>query len=221
MTYQWNFSYLPAQLPLIADGLVGTAKLSLVCLVGGLLIGTIVGSLRSQGGLVLRTIAGAYVEFFRNIPALVQVFWFFYALPVLLDVQADKFRAAVLAISLYSGAYFAEIVRSGLSSIERGQWEAGKAIGMKYSSILRFIVFPQVVKRILPALTNQAIDVIKLSTLASTIAYAEVLYQTKLISEVEFRPIESYTVVGGLFIAILVVLSMLSTRLERRMARSD
>jgi polar amino acid transport system permease protein len=163
----------------------------------------------------------AYVEFFRNIPALVQIFWFFYALPVLMEIQNDRFRAAALAISLYSGAYFAEIVRSGLQSIERGQWEAGRAIGMNYWAILRFIAFPQVVKRILPALTNQAIDVIKLTTLASTISYAELLYQAKLISDVEFRPLEAYTAIGGMFLAILVGLSMLSTRLERRLARAD
>jgi polar amino acid transport system permease protein len=221
MDYQWNFSYLLTYLPQIFDGLLGTLKLAVVCLLDGLAIGIIVGTMRSQGGSFTRTLGTAYVEFFRNIPVLVQIFWFFYALPVLMEIQSDRFRAAAFAISLYSGAYFAEIVRSGLQSIERGQWEAGRAIGMNYLAILRFVAFPQVVKRILPALTNQAIDVVKLTTLASTISFAELLYQAKLISDVEFRPLEAYTVIGGMFLAILVGLSMLSTRLERRLARAD
>ncbi|SIT49423.1 ABC transporter permease protein [Paraburkholderia piptadeniae] len=221
MNYHWNLSYLSTQLPVILEGLLGTLRLSVVCLLGGLIIGTLVGAARSQGGPVLRAVGTAYVEFFRNIPALVQVFWCFYALPVLLGTESDRFLSATLAISLYSGAYFAEIVRSGIQSIEKGQWEAGRAIGMSYLRILRFIVFPQVFKRILPALTNQGIDVIKLTTLASTIAYAELLYQAKLISDVEFRPIETYTTIGGIFIAVLIIFSLLSARLERRMARSE
>lgn len=221
MDYQWNFSYLLTYFPQILAGLVGTAKLSALCLLNATIIGVVVGTMRSQGGPVLRLLGTAYVEFFRNIPALVQVFWFYYALPVLTQTQSDQFSAAALAISLYSGAYFAEIVRSGLQSLERGQWEAGRAIGMNYWKILRLVAFPQVLKRILPALTNQAIDLIKLTTLASTITYAELLYQAKLISDVEFRPLEAYTAIGGIFIALLVALSLLSTRLERRLARAD
>ncbi len=219
MEYQWNFSFLLQQWPAIATGLWTTCKLALACLSGAIAIGLVVGLLRTQRSAIARTLGTAYVEFFRNIPALVQVFWFFYALPILTGVQNDRFLAAVTAISLYSGAYFAEIVRSGIQSIERGQWDASKALGLNYLGSMRHVVLPQAIKRILPPLTNQAIDVVKLTTLASTIAYADLLYQAKLISEVEFRPLEAYTVIGGLFLLMLIALSVLSSRFERFLSR--
>lgn len=221
MTYHWNFSFLSANLPLLATGLGRTLFLALICLAAGLVIGTAVAILRIQKNKALSAFGACYVGFFRNIPPLVQLFWFFYVLPILTGVQNDRFGAAVTAFSLYSGAYFAEIIRSGIQSIERGQWEAARAIGMNYGKAMRFIVLPQAVKRLIPPLTNQAIDVVKLTTVASSIAYAELLYQAKLLSENEFRPLEAYTVIGGLFIGMLVLLSHLSMRLERWLARSN
>jgi polar amino acid transport system permease protein len=221
MTYHWDFSFLIANWALLASGLGRTLTLAGACLALGLLIGVIVGILRIQKNIVLRAIGTCYVGFFRNIPPLVQLFWLFYLLPILIGVQNDRFGAAVLSFSLYSGAYFAEIIRSGIQSIHRGQWEAARAIGMNYTKTMRYIVLPQAIKRLLPPLTNQAIDVVKLTTIASSLAYAELLYQAKLLSENEFRPLEAYTVIGGIFIAMLLILSNLSSRLERWLAKSN
>jgi len=221
VTYHWNFSFLLSNWALLASGLGRTLFLALICLVAGLAVGTVIAILRIQSNKALRAFGACYVGFFRNIPPLVQLFWFFYVLPILTGVQNDRFGAAVTAFSLYSGAYFAEIIRSGIQSIERGQWEAARAIGMNYGKAMRFIVLPQALKRLVPPLTNQAIDVVKLTTVASSIAYAELLYQAKLLSENEFRPLEAYTVIGGLFIGMLVLLSYLSMRLERWLARTN
>jgi polar amino acid transport system permease protein len=152
---------------------------------------------------------------------MVQIFWFFYAIPVLTGIQNDRFLTAGVALATYSSAYFAEIYRSGIQSIERGQWEAGRALGFGYLRLMRYIVLPQAIKRMLPAFTNQAIEVVKLTAVASTIAYAELLYQAKLLSDTEFRPLESYTVIGGIFIGMLVLLSYASSRLEQWLAKSD
>jgi polar amino acid transport system permease protein len=206
---------------MLAAGVGRTLLLAATCLAVGLTIGVIVGVLRIQKSLLLRAVGTSYVGFFRNIPPLVQLFWFHYVLPILTGVQNNAFQSAVIAFSLYAGAYFAEIIRSGIQSIGRGQWEAARAIGMNYTRSMRFIVLPQAIKHLIPPLTNQAIDVVKLTTIASTLAYAELLYQAKLLSENEFRPLEAYTVIGGLFIGILIVLSHLSRRLERRLAKSN
>lgn len=221
MIYHWDFSFLIGNWKLLASGLGRTLTLAAACLAAGLTIGIIIGILRIQKNIVLRTIGTCYVGFFRNIPPLVQLFWLFYLLPILIGVQNDRFGAAVLAFSLYSGAYFAEIIRSGIQSIHRGQWEAARAIGMNYTKTMRYIVLPQAIKRLIPPLTNQAIDVVKLTTIASSLAYAELLYQAKLLSENEFRPLEAYTVIGAIFIAMLLILSHLSSRLERWLAKSN
>jgi len=218
---QWNFSFLLRRWHVVLDGLYGTLALAAVTLAASLAIGLVAGMMRSSRSAPLRAAATAYVEFFRNIPALVQVFWFFYVLPILTGIQENAFVSAAAALSFYSGAFFAEIYRSGIQSIERGQWEASKALGFRYLRTMRYIVLPPAIKRMVPALTNQAIEVVKLTTVASTIAYHELLYQGQLLSQTEFRPLESYTAVAAILIGMLVLLSWGSTRLERRLARTE
>lgn len=219
--YRWDFSFIVKYYPLLFDGLWAACKLAAVTLVLSMAIGLVIGAARSSRIMVLRIPAAALVEFFRNIPALVQVFWFFYAIPILVGIQSSAFTAAATALTFYSGAYFAEIFRSGILSIERGQWEASRAIGLRYTQQMRYIVLPQAIKRIIPSLTNQSIEVVKLTTVASTIAYPEVLYYAKQLSAQEFRPLEAYTAAAVSLISILLVLSYASTRLERRLRLSD
>jgi polar amino acid transport system permease protein len=161
------------------------------------------------------------VEFFRNIPALVQVFWFYYTIPILTNIQSSAFVASAFALTLYNGAYLAEIFRSGIQSIERGQWEAGKAIGLHYTDQMRFVVLPQAIKRIVPSLTNQGIEIIKLTTVASTISLGETLYYAKLLAEQEFRPLESYTTAAVVLVTIILAMSYWVRRLESRLKQSD
>ena len=141
--------------------------------------------------------ATAYVELFRNTPALIQLLWFYYALPVLTGYQTGPFTAAAVALSLYMGAYSAEIYRSGIESIEHGQWEAGRAIGLTTRQVLARVVLPQAIRRMVPAFTNQAIELVKTTAIASFIAYGELLYHGKLLADIEFRPIEAFTVVAA------------------------
>lgn len=217
----WHFGFLLRRYNVILVGLFGTLKLAAVTLVASLLIGAIAGMGRASRSASIRAVATCYVEFFRNIPALVMVFWFFYVIPVLTGIQENAFVAAAAALSFYSGAFFAEIYRSGIQSIERGQWEASKALGFGYFSTMRYIILPPAIKRMVPALANQSIDVVKLTTVASTIAYHDLLYQGQLLSQTEFRPFEAYTAVAAILIGILVLLSWGSTRLERRLRRSE
>jgi polar amino acid transport system permease protein len=219
--YRWDFSFLEQYYQLFLLGLWGAVKLAALTLVLSLLLGVVVGMMRSSRVTAARLAGTCFVEFFRNIPALVQIFWWFYAIPILTGIQSTAFTASATALTLYSTAYLAEIYRSGIESIERGQWEAGKAIGLGYLQQMRYIVLPQAIRRMIPAFTNQIIEIVKLTTVASTIAYAEVLYYARLLANQQYRPLESYTVAAACLISILLVLSYASAALERRMRRAD
>ncbi|MEM7463290.1 MAG: amino acid ABC transporter permease, partial [Pseudomonadota bacterium] len=154
-------------------------------------------------------------------PVLVQIIWFFYAFPILTGIETNPFLAAVLGISLNTMAFSAEIYRAGIQSIDKGPWEAGQAIGMTYNQTLRRIILPVAIKRVLPALTNRGIEVFKMSTLASVVGYVETLNQAKLIADLNFNPIESYTAVAIIFFVVLYPVVQATYVLERRLRRSD
>lgn len=216
MDYQWDFTFVLNSIPWLLTGVLNTLKLSAVALFFGLLIGLIVGIGRTSKTLLVRFPATCYVEFFRNIPGLVQLVWFFYVIPVLTGWQGSAWLSATVSLSLYTGAYCAEIYRAGIESVERGQWEAARALGFRHVGQLRYIVLPIGIRRMLPAFGNRAIELVKATTLASAIAYGELLYTTKLIAEDQLRPLEAYTTATILFTALLLPVSYLMIRLERR-----
>ncbi len=220
MSYQWDFSFLAVHRGLILEGVLNTFKLAATSIVCGLAIGLVAGAARSARSRWPRILGTLYVEAFRNIPAVVLILWFFFAVPLLTGVRNDRFVAAALALTLYGGAYFAEIYRSGIQSIEKGQWEAARALGFGYYRQMLYIILPQALRRMIPAFTNEAIEMVKLTALASTIAYAELLYDAKLLSDTEYRPVEAYTAIGGLYILLLYVLSYGSRQLERTLDRA-
>lgn len=221
MDHVWNFASVFAYWDVLAIGLLGTLKLFALCTVLGLGGGLFVGMLRYSKSRWITYPAMVYVEVFRNTPVLVQIIWFFFAMPVLTGIEVSAFQAAVLGISLNTVAFSAEVYRGGIQSIEREQWEAGKALGMTYAQTMRRLILPQALKRMLPPLTSRGIEVFKMSTLASVVAYPETLQQAKLIASYEFNPIEAYTVVALLFFVVLLPLVQLTYVLERRFGKSD
>ncbi|MFC0219386.1 polar amino acid transport system permease protein [Pseudochelatococcus lubricantis] len=221
MTYKWDFSFLWNYRHVLAEGLLNTVYLSLTVLACGLVLGAVLAAARISRFATLRAVGSVYVELFRNVPALVLLFWFFYTIPVLTGIQNGRFLTAAVAFSLYSGAYFCEILRGGIQSIDRGQWEASIALGMTFRTVFGSIILPQAIRRTLPALTNEAIEVFKISAVAATIAYPDALYQAKLISDTEYRPVEVYTVIAVLLTAIILVLSGLSYALEYKFSKSN
>lgn len=221
MAYKWDFVSVFTYWDVLLIGLQGTLSLFAVCLVLGLGGGLIVGTMRYAHNPLVRLPATAFVEVFRNIPVLVQIIWFYFAFPMLAPIEVSPYLAAVLGMSLNTMAFSAEIYRGGIQSMEPGQWEAAKAIGMTYNQTLRRVILPQAIKRMLPALTNRGIEVFKMSTLASIVAYVETLQQAKLIASIEYNPIESYTVVAILFFVILYPIVQTTYALERRFGKSD
>jgi polar amino acid transport system permease protein len=221
MRYHWDFSFFLAHTDLILQGLANTLKLAITALLFGLIIGVVIGIARTSRSLIWRLVGTCYVEIFRNIPAMILIFWFFFAVPILTGIQNNRFLCAAVALTVYAGAYLAEIYRSGIQSIERGQWEAARALGFGRLQQLRYIVLPQAIKRMIPAFTNEAIEIVKLTAIAATIAYAELLYDAKLLSDMEYRPVEAYTGIAVIFTGMLFLLGLGSRWVERKMSASD
>jgi polar amino acid transport system permease protein len=160
--------------------------------------------------------ATAFVEIFRNTPVLVQIMWFFFAFPIISPFDINAFTAAALGLTLNTVAFSSEIYRAGIQSIHKGQWEAAKALGMNYSQQMGRIILPQAVRRMIPAFMNRAVELVKMTSLASVIAYGELMHQAKTISTIEFNPIEMYTSVALIFFVLIFPFTLLVQRFEIR-----
>lgn len=219
MNYQWDFSVIIKSLPVFWRGIIVTLELTAISLSIGLVVGLLIAIARLSSNRALQLFGKAFVEFFRNIPALIQLIWFFYAFPILIGTQMTPFVAATLGITLNTAAYCAEIYRSGIQSISNGQWEGAKALGMSHKNIFRRIILPQVFDRMLPAFTNRAVEVAKITSLASVLSVHELMYQGRLLSSTFYRPMEILTAVGVIYFFIIYPLSFSSMLLERHLAR--
>jgi polar amino acid transport system permease protein len=218
---RWDFASVLDNTDALLVGAVGTLRIFAICLVLGLSLGLVVGLGRYARNAWLHWPATAFVEFFRNTPVLVQILWFYFALPILLPFSISPLAAAALGISLNSAAFSAEIYRGGIQSIEPGQWDGARALGMSWAQAMRRIVLPQALKRMTPALTNRAIEIFKMSTLASAVAYVELLQQGKLIASLNYNPIEAYTAVAVIFFIFLWPMVQFTYVLERRLRRDE
>ncbi|MDA0262177.1 MAG: amino acid ABC transporter permease [Proteobacteria bacterium] len=214
MEYNWDFASVLANKDLLIAGLKNTLILGATCLSIGLFLGLFIGAARFSGKPLLYWPSTAFVEVFRNTPVLVQIMWFFFAFPIIAPFDINAFTAASLGLTLNTAAFSSEIYRAGLQSISKGQWEAGKALGMSYSQQMRRVILPQSIRRMLPAFMNRAVELFKMTSLASVIAYGELMYQAKIVSTIQFNPIEMYTSVALIFFAILYPMTILVRRFE-------
>ncbi|MBS4049004.1 MAG: amino acid ABC transporter permease [Alphaproteobacteria bacterium] len=218
--YRWDFAPVLANADLLLQGLVNTLAVTGTALAFGIPLGLALALARLSGRRLLAWPAGFVIEFFRTTPPLVQLFWFFFALPVLIRVEMTPFMASALTFSIQSSAFFAEVFRGGIVSVERGQWEASRALGMTPSQSMRRIILPQAVKRMIPAFMERAIELMKTTTLVAIVSYADLLYQANEIAQKTFRPLEVFTVVAGIYFVVILMISLLARRLERRLAVS-
>ena len=217
VNYHWDFHPVFEHFPMLLTGFENTAKLAIVAIILGAVFGLVLTFMRLATHRSIRYPAIAFIEFYRNTPALVHFFWFYYALPVVVNVNLDPFTAAILALATQSSAFYAEVYRGGIISIERGQWEASKALGMHHHQLMKRIILPQAFSRMIPPFVERTFELIKTTTLASTLAYAEILYQATRVSSETYRPIEVYTTVAVIFIVTLALASLAFNRLEKRL----
>ncbi|MCI0753214.1 amino acid ABC transporter permease [Teichococcus vastitatis] len=219
--YQWDFGILWGYRWLFVNGLWVTLAFTAAIVLLGLAVGLFSGLLRLSRFAPLRWLSQAYVEVFRCTPILVQLVWFYYALPILAGIEMMATTAAVLALSLYGGAFYSEIIRGGINSIEAGQSEAALALGMTPNQAMRRIVLPQALKRMVPPLMNQSIIQLKNTSLVSVLAVPDLLYQGQAAAHDSYRPLEIYTLIAVIYFVVLFPLTLLVGRLERRLARAD
>ena len=212
-----NFTEILKNVDLLLRGIGLTVTLWAVAFAFALVAGLFLGIARGSPRTWLNWLATAYIEVFRNTPVLVQLVWFYYAFPVLTGFQMKPFTAAAIGLCLNTSAYCAEIYRGGLQSIVAGQWEAGQALGMGYWRILRRIVLPQAVRRMLPAFTNRAVELAKMTSIASVIAVNELMYEARTLSTQSYLPLETFTVVAVIYFVLIYPGTLAAYLLERRL----
>jgi polar amino acid transport system permease protein len=162
-----------------------------------------------------------YVEIVRAVPILVLILWVYYGLPGLSGITLSVFWSGVLALALSDSAFQAEIFRGGIQSITRGQYEAAQSISLNYRDTMRFVILPQAIRRILPALGNQLVYMLKMSSLVSVIGMQELTRKANDLSVSEYRPLEIYTVLMLEYLVLILVVSAFVRRLERKMQASE
>ncbi|MEJ0079231.1 MAG: amino acid ABC transporter permease [Alphaproteobacteria bacterium] len=204
MPYRFDWAPIWANRDLIVDGFLMTIALSALGLCLALIVGVIFGTAGSSTRRALRTCAAAYVEVMRNIPLLVHMYFWYVGLAFL---QLPPFACAVAALTLYSGAYVAEAVRSGLGAVPRGQRLAALATGLTPRQSLLYVVYPQALRIITPSLASLCSQLIKDSSLASVIAVAELTYQASAIEGQTFRTFEVYITISLLYLALVTVVT--------------
>tara|TARA_R110002124_G_scaffold49437_8_gene144952 strand:- start:9956 stop:10636 length:681 start_codon:yes stop_codon:yes gene_type:complete len=218
--YEWDFGIVFRDFDLLMLGLLNTLKVTGLALLFGVPLGLFLALCRLYGAKLISVPVGVLIEFLRSTPPIAQLFWFFFAMPILFGVEINPFEASVLTFSLQSSAFFAEVFRGGIVSIDEGQWEAAKAIGMDRNASLRRIILPQAVKRMIPAFLERAIELMKTTTLVSTISYADLLYQANSIAQSTYRSLEVFTIAAGIYFIVIFTCSMGVRMLEHRLGKT-
>lgn len=210
-----NFGALAGYEKRLAMGFLMTIKISLASLVLSLLIGVLSALGQVSRFLPVKYFSGIYVKFIRGTPLIMQIYLFFYIIGTAWGVT-NRFWAGVMILSIFEGAYISEIVRGSLLSLDPTQLEAAKAVGFTSMQTTRYVIVPQLMQRTLPALTGQFASIIKDSSLLSMIAVIELTQTVREISSINFRLFECYFVLGLLYLALTLPLSMVTKRIERR-----
>ena len=215
MALELNLSIITENLPLLLKGAGITLEITALSVGLGLLIGMFVGVAKLSDNRLIRGLASVYVDCIRGTPLLVQIFLVYLALPQIIGHRIDPFVAAVGACSINSGAYVAEIFRAGIQSIDKGQMEASRALGLNWFQAMRFVIMPQAFKRIIPPLGNEFIAMLKDSSLVSVIGFEELTRTGQLI----ISAFEIWIVVALLYLIMTLAISRFVALLEKRFSK--
>lgn len=222
--YNWQWYRIPQFLytsedgvftlgPLL-EGLKITLHITWISMILTYIIGLATALLRLSDSIIGRIVARVYLEIARNTPLIVQLFFIYFVVAPVLGI--DRLFAAILALSLFEGAYASEVYRSGIVSIDKGQWEAAHSLGLTTFDTYRKVILPQAIRRVLPPLTSQTISLIKDSSLVSVIAVYEMTMQANAIVAETFLTFEVYFTIAGIYLVITVILSQFVALMERK-----
>lgn len=211
-----DFSFLGKYYKFLITGTFNTVSLSLLTVIFGLIGGTVLCIMKLSKVKPLEAFAGAYIAFIRGTPLLVQLYLVYYSVR-----HMPMFIAGVLAMTINSSAYIAEIIRAGIMAVDKGQFEASKALGLTSTMTYKEIILPQAFKNILPALGNEFIVLIKESAIVSVIGLHDLMYKVDTIRGLTYKPFEPLIIAAGIYFVLTLTLSKGVQRLERRMMVSD
>lgn len=222
-----DFSFLNNYSSFFVNGTKVTILISLATLIFGSLIGMIVCMLRISNNKIIRFLAGSYIEFLRGTPLMVQIFIVYFGFPTLgikfpdIGSISSEYVSAVFALSINSSAYIAEILRAGIQAVDKGQMEASRSLGLNYSMSMRFVIIPQAIKNVLPALANEFIVLVKESSIVSVIGIQDLMYNAQTVSGNTYKPFEPLIVVAVIYFILTFTLSRLVSLLEKNMQTSN
>jgi len=227
-SYNWGwYIFNPLQdkgvsnLQFLIGGVWATLWVSLCAICLSVLLGAAIAMAGLSKRRYLNRVNRVYVELFRSVPLLVLLLWVFYGLPVIIGLQLSVFATGVLSLALSDSAFEAEVFRAGIQSVPKGQIEAAKSLGLSWAQQMRLVMLPQAIKVILPALGNQFVYVLKMSSLVSVIGLQELTRRANELNVSEYRPLEIYTLLVAEYLLLILVVSYLVRRLERRLATGN
>lgn len=216
MTYHVDFLFLLDYWEPLLQGLMTTLSITGICLLLGLLIGFVVSLMRVSDNKFIYGVSSVYVNFFRGTPVLIQLFWIFFCLPLILGTEISNFASAVIALSLYMGAIVSETFRSSLKSIDTEQMDACVALGINGLIRVVYIILPQAVLRAVPTLLSNTVSLFKESALVSAVGMSDLMFIGQNISSTEVKPVEMLTAVAVIYFLIAFPLTRSVSVLERK-----
>ena len=206
-------------LKFLLSGLTTTMYISIISIVISILIGLLIAIPSLSKNKFLTYLNIGYVEIVRAIPLLVLILWIYYGLPIMTGISFSPFVSGIIALSISESAFQAEIFRAGINSIKKAQWEAGSSLGLGFFRKLRLVILPQAVKNILPAIGNQFVYVLKMSSLVSIIGIGDLTRKANELVVTTYRPLEIYTFLILEYLVLILIVSYLVRRLEKRLQK--
>jgi len=217
MGYQVNLEMLWDNKIFVVEGIKTTLAVTAIALIIGLLVGLIAGLGKTSKRKIFSLAATFYVEVFRNTPELVQLIWAYYCLSILIGLNMQAVVSCIIALGLNAGGYLAEVFRAGIQSVDAGQIEAARSLGLSQFQATVKITLPQAIRTMLPPFVNQSIVLLKNSSLVSVLGVADLTFRAQVVSTSTFKPIEIYTAIAVLYFILCTILSYLARLSEKRM----
>ena len=216
---EFDYGVVFDNLNFLAEGMQTTLVLTLIAIGGGLLLGTLLALARLSSFRVLSACAGSYVNFFRSMPLILVIFWFYFLVPHILGRPVGGFYSVLVAFVMFEAAYYCEIMRAGIQSVRKDQIYAGQALGLTYSQNMRYVVLPQAFRNMVPILLTQAIILFQDTSLVYVVGIKDFLVSADLVANRENRILEMFTTVALVYFVICLAGSLLVKHLQRKFAQ--
>lgn len=215
----FDLSVIIDNLPFLMEGMKLTLLLTLLAMSGGIVIGTLLALARLSSIKLLSMASTAYVNFFRSLPLILVIFWFYFLVPLILARPVGGFYSVLIAFTLFEAAYYSEIIRAGISSVRRGQFSAALALGMSYGQTMRLIILPQAFRAMVPILLTQAIILFQDTSLVYVVGLKDFLVSAELIANRDQRLVEMFTFVAFVYLVMCFTASFGVRHLQRKLNR--